>query len=108
MGVPVMAGTLLALELQVPATAILQQADSLPCILNRQTDKIRAGTIPGALKTSGVQVSTCPTVTLPPRLCRRPSSSHGPLGGGMVRMELCSALLPPSPASTEPSSFSPC
>lgn len=43
MGVPVMAGTLLALELQVPATAILQQADSLPCILNRQTDRQNPG-----------------------------------------------------------------
>lgn len=92
----------------VPATGIFQQADSLPCIPNGQTDKIWAGTVAGALKTAGVQVSACPTVTLPPRLSRRPSASQGPPGEAMVWMQPCVALLPPSPASAKPGSFSPC
>lgn len=98
-----MRGTLLHMELQHQP----QQVDSLPCILNSQPAKIWAGTVPGALKTFGVQVSMCPMVTVPPGLCRRPSPSHSPWGS-MVGMELGSALLPPSPASPEPSSVSPC
>lgn len=82
----------------------MQQADSPSRIQNRWTVKTWTGTVGRALKTPGVRLLACPTLTLPPRLSRRASAGPGPTGKSSVGTKLRPAAPPPSPASTKPDS----